>query len=469
MLSFTLSNNFKSSVIKLLKFLFYFSLIINITTCLLLILHLFFNKEVRLVLILISSLSAIFFILGLFFYENYLIVTISDFRFFLKSLFSFFLLLFPSIAFTFRYSFNGVLKPYINFFSGAIIIYTFFQMPFRKNYNILDNIIAELLFHVRYIMIDFWKENRNPLIVKNSIKEVRESYYSNFHDLQIFQQTLTCATPDAQCALRLISSQWQKENISILDIGGGDGIFTKILLEGLKERGISFSKILMIDPASWELTYKKNLSSLIPKERIEVQNTTFRDFEKRGKIFDLVIASHSLYAEFDYYFNQKEDIYTQIITPLKALVKKGGIIIITMASMKGISYRFKKQSIELLFGKTVVDATSEIVWQVLQNEREKIDYLCSDSTFYLTDLWNKYKAKNEEPLYSWLSYFLRFDIKSLSELEKCMIIEYLNNNLLRFDRLPNCQKEIYRKNQIINYTDSSWILPHKVEIFRYNG
>jgi hypothetical protein len=471
MTSFTLSNNLKTGVASLLKTLFIVSCTLYVFFCILLITKKYFSTEARTMIIVISAIPAFSFALALYFHENYLVATNQEFYFEVKSFFCILLLLFPPFAFAFRYNIFDIDKQsLITVMASSFLIFIFIQVPLSQKLTQLENhSVGKFFIHMRFVMWSFWDNKEIPLIVSNYNKDIRKRHYANIHDLKVFQQTLTCAIPDSQCALNMIPQQWSKKNLAVLDIGGGDGVFSKLLLEGLKKKGCSFSRLVMIDPANWDGLYKKNLSSIIAENKIEIIHTTFKDYEKRGNIFDFVIASHSLYSELDLYENRIEEIFNNVIIPLKSLVRKNGIMIATLASMKGISYRFKKQSLGLLFGKSIVDATSELLWQAFQNDRHSIELECSDSAFDLTDLWYNYKTGQVDQLYSWLNYFLRYDMNSISNMEKDMLIEFLNNNLLKFDRLCNVQKDYFRKFSSTNFNESSFVLPHKIEVLKYVG
>ncbi|MBI2472089.1 MAG: hypothetical protein HYV59_12750 [Planctomycetes bacterium] len=309
----------------------------------------------------------------------------------------------------------------------------------------------------KYVMHDYWKKPNKKIEEEHfatNLPKFRSDSYFNNKGIEIFQFTISCPKFDADGAVLLLKDWHTTGSISILDIGGGDGLFTANLLEGLlkQKQGTRIEKIHLIDPVDFSARYKTNLNKIIhidPNKTIYT-NSNYEDYDaKAHELFDLIIASHSLYSIID---NKKLNV-EKLIKKVNSSKKECGKALIILASKEGRAYTFKEEALTLLFGENLKDTNSK-------------DFNEEINGNYLTKYLNEYYTGNSENLKTWLSYFLRFNIDDLDNSNLLQIINLLITFVQPLYELSNDQIKHFIHDQHYHALDinNSLILTHKTEV-----
>jgi trans-aconitate methyltransferase len=333
-----------------------------------------------------------------------------------------------------------------------------------------ENIFKAAVSYMHLVMWRSWKGTQLASRVRffagetklPQIRRVRAKLYSSKQDLQVFQASLTCPVFDAQIAANAISGMVAKHPLDILDIGGGEGTFTRNLLKQLPRNTIR--RLVMVDPCDWQSEYLASLAGVVGHEKIKVHTTSFANCALEPQQFDLVIASHSLYFLLDQHEHS-----SALVTRLQRLIKTpAGIGIVILASSAARSYVFKANVMRDLFGDSITDATAETLAAATPRLHHEA---CIDNVFDLTQVLSQYDLGTEMrgPLYSWLSFFLRFNLTDLQESDRDSIVDYLRENIVTLSGLSEQEITRYESVGSLGLTKDSQVLPHKSSLYLWKA
>ena len=314
------------------------------------------------------------------------------------------------------------------------------------------NILLKLILHVKKIMWDIkWYDED---LDNSRIAKSRSFHYRDKSILGDFQDTLTCQDNDAYVVNSLLLYSPLK-TISILDIGGGEGKLTSNILKTLSEKRNQISELVMVDPVDWKREYIENVKDVIPELSVKVIQKPFEAFDEKVT-YDLVIASHSLYACFDLNNREKKN---EIIGKMLSYRADGGIAIIVLASIYSRAYNFKNSALNYIYGKEIKDLTAEEFKQYIC---EPVVEIRQDDLFDLGDYLELYDQGYPDKITNWLSYFLRVDIKSLNDQHIGKIVKILKWHVVKLPSLS--ESEVTHYIELAGITKMSQVLPHKVII-----
>ena len=382
----------------------------------------------------------------------------------IKSIISLVFLLLPNAVVVFRYELLAVHTQTILNLITAFIFLIIYAPLGKKGENGQERIFGIAFFHIKEIIWDFWEKDYEEIHFEEKLNtKHRAKHYIDFRQILTFQSTLSCTYLDSQAALKLIPEDWNPAPIKILDIGGGDGKFTSYLVQGLAKRGLNIGNILHLDPGDWSDKYKSNLRVVINLEQIAFKRSKFSLFQSKEK-YELIIASHSLYSECDSHQKKHEVIKDAITKPLFAFLETGGILLIILASNKGVSYTFKNLALEFLLNSKVEDTTAESFMPALEAWKNETKFFYNDSIFNMSELLNSYDLGNASPIKNWLSYFLRYDFNKLNHSQLKSIVALLRSHTVRFSELSEEQIAHHKKVPHFDISDDSLVLPHKTVV-----
>ncbi len=128
---------------------------------------------------------------------------------------------------------------------------------------------------------------------------------------------------------RIVPFLPQKEQLNILDIGGGDAARLKKIISLLKERGFIVSATV-VEPSK-AFARALLLSSDFKKSKIKLRPSKFEDFISQEK-FDLIFLIHSIYT-----FRDKK-----YISSISSLLSKGGKVFVVSNSSDSILKKIKQ-------------------------------------------------------------------------------------------------------------------------------
>jgi SAM-dependent methyltransferase len=130
---------------------------------------------------------------------------------------------------------------------------------------------------------------------------------------------------------RIVPFLPQKEQLNILDIGGGDASRLKKIIALLKERGYIVSATIVEPSKSFARSLL--LSSDFKKSKIKLRPSKFEDFLSEEK-FDLIFLIHSIYT-----FRDKK-----YISMISSLLSKGGKVFVVSNGSDSILKKIKQFS-----------------------------------------------------------------------------------------------------------------------------
>jgi hypothetical protein len=335
-------------------------------------------------------------------------------------------------------------------------------LPYDPLHSIIDRL--------RQIM---WEEWSQPLGGREGDagywRATRASSYVDPSALALFQSSLSCPELDSAAAVDSAAAFWQsRRELTIFDIGGGEGDFTKQVIAGLQSRGFNVGAILAIDPVDWAKGYRMKLGELVSPAQITFRQERFEEMVL-GPKFSLVLASHSLYAPCDMHRNAIADV---ILPRLRDYMDPGGLAIVILGSARGAAYAFKAEAAELLYGNAAGDIglTAETFRHGFGGIlRPAVDEHCVDDVIDVSSLLEAFGSGNPSPLARWLSYFLRVElIDSAGEVRTDLVedlAELLYRHCCRLEEL--CENHIarYRLLKRLALNGNSILLPHKVIVF----
>ncbi len=347
-------------------------------------------------------------------------------------------LLGPPVFVAFRY--NNILS---NFLAVYALLGTFIGIasPFLKIKPFQNLYITQLVLEVVFYT---WSAKFLPLNVKyfeiQSIRESRKFLYYGKAGIDVFQKFFLDVAKESEVICeKLISNNFSTENeINVLDVGGHNGQFTASLLGGI---GAKVKKLYNVDPIQHE-KYEDNLS-LIASEITRIPKR-IEEFDLEEDVeFNLIIASHSLYASVD--LNNCDQL--NLINRLIKLLDTKGLLIVTLGSNHSPAYEFKKDVLKLLIDE--IEEEDENVKDFdAESLRNTLD-LSSDIYYTTLKIDNYFNVTNilsdKEEFKLWLSYFTRTEL-----IDNHYLIQRIKNSLLFYSilptHLPNCvsQREVDR-------------------------
>lgn len=441
-------------------------LLLNCIGFVIIVLNMNFSAPVRTWLVVILALPALFFIFTVYIYECRVAEPLLQRRFYTSTIVSLLFLLMPSFFIVYRYLLPNQISDWTSNIAGLFIIAllgatlgSIFVHPRADNYAFY------FMSFIYAIMWDPWgggpsRSHFSHNVNKKEVMRRRLSYYVEKDALQVFQNTLSCQDMDASAVTRLLLTRNLPKSLKVLDIGGGEGCFTAGVLRNLQDQGYNISELVMSDPVDWEAEYRKALSNIMLPNQISVKRLDFEHLDPNLQ-FDLVIASHSLYATWDF-LNSNGLSANEMVTKLLSLSKPDGLTIVVMASRRGLSYHFKTRAIQSLFGTEIEDTTSESFQRVFTGKIHMQEYV--DNLINITELIKDF-SDGGQSLYLWLSYFLRYDITKLHRADRASLVNMLLEYVYPLDVFPEngLQQWIEHKKLLLNR--ESLVLMHKTKIF----
>lgn len=460
-------NNLKNSIRKLIWLLAYFSISLYLI-CLISTIILYANKSIyyfeiyeRNIFIIVNFIPCFIYLTIFYLYENIFPYWQTSINLFFKSLFYLFILSVPSIIITYRFSSLG--NTILTILAVLPVINFFLSFFYSKTESL--NKYLFILNDIKFILFDYWKNERINVRhghFEKNIQKHRSDYYYNLENLKTFQNTLSCPYIDANEVAKVIPHL--NNNISILDIGGYDGLFTSNLLSNLSIKDSQIDELFLIEPLSVTKEYTSNLTKIISNNKIKISQCTFEEWEVNyAKKFDLILASHSLYSIFDNNTNSLE----KIINKLNSIIRKpSGEIIIILANKASRAYSYKRAVLNSVYEKTNTDTNAVDFYSDLEqfvntfNLQKKL--ITIDNFINVSDLL-KPAEESKESLKKWLSYFVR-----IPEVNDPHNLEYLQNLLDNYSsslyELPQNIFNYYKDSVPFNLDLESKILMHKTNV-----
>jgi SAM-dependent methyltransferase len=253
----------------------------------------------------------------------------------------------------------------------------------------------------------------------------------------------------------------------MLDLGGGEGTFTRNLLEALSSDGVIVSDLRMSDPVHWGAEYAANISGLSNVAVPVVENYHTVATAVRNDKFDFILASHSLYALLDGAATGTRNPIDELLDALRP----GGVLLVVLASGRSHAYDFKTAALSRLFGVDPGDVVAEDLERGLRrapakgpNARRDIDNVID-----LTNCVSHFEAGQPDALHAWLSYFLRVDVKGLEPLLQHELEFMLLQHTMRFPAVPECLRQAHSSGKAVVLTDSSVVLLHRTTALLWNS
>lgn len=439
------------------------------------VVRLFFSTQARSWLALASALPVLLFLLSLYFYEGRGIHSDLSSKFWRHSLLScLFLLSLPAFI-VLRFFWVG--QPMIEigrWVAFSILAYFLLGITVAEAVEQLRP-VAFVVSQIKDVMWDAWQEpftRHGPLIRltdldDDGLRRRRGMYYLAKPALIEFQASLTCPAFDSQAVLDALKGRALATDLSVLDVGGGDGAFTAALLRGLRDSGVSQPRVTMIDPVEWSAEYSAQILGAVPNARVQVLQKSLAEFNAPGD-FGLVVASHSLYNMCDGATDPARRLAAcqAALAQLLRFRAEGGVCVVILASGRGVSYRFKHSALRLLFGRKVHDTVAEDFKPTALQYH--VDPIYVDNAIDLTRALDDLEQRRDGVrLGRWLSYFLRAGV----DADPFILLELgrlLEGHVIRFVELAETERARIRgllMGNNMQLLDDSRVLLHKTAVF----
>jgi len=326
--------------------------------------------------------------------------------------------------------------------------------------SVFLHVLRYVADHVRMVMWELKVPERDAF-TSLAIDAHRAPALVEVESLRVFQRTLTTVERDAAAGALLIQDGLPAA-FTVLDVGGGDGKFTRHLLEDCARRGKHAASIVLVDPVDWQSEYTSCVGPLC-QQRAEFFRKRLGDYPKASR-FDLVIASHSLYGECHGESAGKlSKLREALLQVLGHRKDPGGQALVVLASGCGESYEFKRQALELLFGTALDDLVAEDLDGVLSSlVVPGVKAIDLDNLLVLSDVLDAHADSKNERVAAWLRYFLRVPTLAASQRAALDdVIALLRLRVQSFKSLPECEKATYLALRSMPIAADTPVLPHK--------
>ncbi len=363
---------------------------------------------------LLGIIPLLAFNIGLIIYEGRRRLISCTSIFFWRTVITFLVILLPIL-----YLFLRNIFTWISFLDGLgligiILIIIFIPFGIFGGAQSQEDIKVILIRHIFEIM---WMPE--PSVYSQSafglIEKRRSPFYINRDVLESFQNSWISKNLEALEVGKLAEKVAKNKIKLVLDIGGGEGIFTRKVLEDLKGRKLLDPDpyIVMIDPIDWETDYINNLKGM--SANVSFLQGRFGEIERVSDIekFDFIIASHSIYGMCDSQISDRVANLNEVIERIFKLIKVDGRIVIVLASLNSRAYNFKNEALNLLFGNPKQDLAAEDLRFI--EKLSSANFTQIDGVFNLTKPLDEWNRGQSTELINWLQYFLRAPLSNKSE------------------------------------------------------
>jgi hypothetical protein len=318
--------------------------------------------------------------------------------------------------------------------------------------------------HMNRIMWNPFKDSEysRDIVDSAEVSRIRARLYVDKKHLQVFQQTLSTPELDAESAAQAFPSP-MAAGLTLLDIGGGDGLFTSNLARRVLAPNTRFQKVTLLDPVGWKDHYVGAMDKYVAAGGVthvedRVENSSYTGTH------DVVLAVHSLYSACDAASGDKRQHIEAIVKRVIDWTKPNGYCVIALASRTGRAYGFKDEALRFLFGQTVRDLTAEDMSMVSLLRSSKLTRV--DNVIDLTSEFEEWDNGNRERMESWLSYFLRYPVSGDQEVAT-RLVGLLRSYVQPLDSLP--EQVLPRLRALASSpSDSSRVLAHKTHVWVVN-
>ena len=393
--------------------------------------------------------------------------------FFWRSLVLVFVLALPSIFLVVR----NMLPGFVGWGKWGLVgsLLLLFLMPLPRLTPSLDARHAWELLVWQYFQV-MWVPEKPILVEPLSFLE-RAPHYTKNPSLAVFQETWNGQLVEARACCEMICEKFAGHSHairSILDVGCGEGKFTKQLLSELKARQMLASSVdvVGIDPVLWGDEYRERVESISGVKgsfrlcRLSDVPREMSDGEALQS--DLVLASHSLYGVCDDSVSStvsKPMSIADAIQRLQSFRTGDGSVLLILASRRSWAYEFKRRALELIFDSAIDDLTSEDLVSYPASPRLRRRLI--DGLFELEKWVRPWLdpepdlEKDRQGLVGWLEYFLRAPLSENDPVtEEC--VRLLGEFLIHRSSLPH-ELAVHDLGPAAGENDR--VLLHKTEIW----
>jgi hypothetical protein len=218
--------------------------------------------------------------------------------------------------------------------------------------------------------------------------------YYDAATLCTFQKTLSCLYETSQHLRGLFDERFGGRRWSLVDVGGGEGIFTS---EALASISTLPDFITVVDPAEANVAaYRERLTRMYPGIRnIEAYAHAIEDVLADLPDTNCVLASHSLYSVLDHSKRRTSEILSQLIAKVH-----DGLCVFILASRDSYLYTIKQMVLSHLHHIDRSSYGEDLIEVLPKDQTYSTEF--RDSIVDVSDILEDYEA-----FVSWLSYFCR--------------------------------------------------------------
>jgi SAM-dependent methyltransferase len=263
---------------------------------------------------------------------------------------------------------------------------------------------------------------------------------------------------DAEIAAPLTAAELGSiSNVSMLDIGAGDGEFTRNFLKLLSASGVGVKRVVAVDPLDYATDYKTRVGECVRGGDVDCLTRRLEEARITEK-FGLVLASHSLYGVCDNQGGDPKVVVDDVLRSIGSHTERDGLVVAILACGHARSYHFKRAATELLYGEPVEDLVAERLEMV--PGFNMVRHAEVDSVMVMDEVWRQYEEGRMEGLREWLSYFLRSPVGKGAALSQ--LAELLSCYLQTVGSLPLGLRDACLRLQL---SAATLVLPHRSRVF----
>jgi SAM-dependent methyltransferase len=260
----------------------------------------------------------------------------------------------------------------------------------------------------------------------------------------------------------LILNKLPKRPLKVLDLGGGEGRFTRHLLARLISKEFDIASVTDVDSVDFSTSYQGELDAVLGPNKVIFRRLAIGDVQNPAAgQYDLVIASHSLYSTFDSDTVSNPDVLRMVLSQRR----KDGLIVVILASNEGRAYGFKRDGLELAFGETIRDFDAIRFRSLLGMMEVKFKSVIVDDYMDLSALLGPDSCQPE--IVEWISYFLRIEKTELTDTVLQELVALLRLYAQPAYQLPEILLEKLESGSFPKPIDrlQTFLLLHKSEVF----
>ena len=421
------------------------------------------GRAARVMVALVLLLPGLFYVISLYLYESLLLADVLNGDFRRRARAALFLLSWPAVAVALAYELPTRFAETIALAVLLLFVLLLLDPKAWLATGVVERSVFAVLRQTKHVMWDAWSTDAEvPLseyldVVR--IRAIRDPAYAEKESLEAFQHSLCCAELEAPGCAELIVGRLRvaERRLALLDIGGGDGYFTTLLVQQVAALGYDVASIDVVDPVNWDREYRTMVGGVTDAE-IQFTQRYYEEATLPRK-YDVIVASHSLYSMCERPAGEPRQTARAVVQRTLQSLAPGGVFYASLASSLGESHRFKAAVCSATFGYPG-DVTAETLAEAIAAIGPLGDQRFVSSLIVMEPLLRGWESGDETPIRRWLSYFLRLGSLHLSSGDLGHVVDLLESHCCLYGGLAEEEAQRHRVLHRHTFTPKTRVLRH---------